>query len=87
MSFTLATTDSPFVAGRTLGVSALTVDDVIAEVDLGGEFVTQGPWSTSFNAVFGQQYQYASNGDMSIISGGGGGGNRPASGLVYPRLS
>lgn len=91
MTFSLVGSDNPFVPGGTFS-AALDPQDGRNNVDrLNVSIVTmlEPPvWGNSYNSIFGNIFDYAANGDVTLKSAGGGGGSaRPASGLVYPRLT
>lgn len=88
MTFSLVGADNPFVPGGSITSFAVTPRNSIEEyVSLSAPATLyQGPWPSSYSAVFGEQYVYNADGSVEANTGSGGGSTRPTSGLTYPRL-
>ena len=89
MTFSLVGTDSPFSPGDAIGnfsVDPSAPDSRVVDISV-ATFQESTVWPAGYSSIFGNVFDYAANGDVTLKSTGGGGGSaRPASGLMYPRL-
>lgn len=88
MTFSPVTGDNPFNPGSGFSASLAIRDSLNTDDMLGvsyASFAKPPVWPEGYSSIFGQLFDYAANGDVTVKSTGGG-SSRPASGLVYPRL-
>lgn len=88
MTFSPVTGDNPFNPGTNFSV-AIGVRDLFDSTGFLGVatsgFVAASVWPSGYSTLFGDLFDYAANGDVTLKTTGGS-SSRPVSGLVYPRL-